>query len=70
MLVPLTPENVGIFEPKPFAATARRIRRLRRFLRNHLLEASVGALVIVWWLQVFAIWVGVLQEVSLLGGPR
>lgn len=67
MLVPLTPENVSIFDPKPFAGALRRIRRLRRFLRNHLLEASVGALLIVWWLQVFAIWVGVLQDVALLG---
>ena len=69
MLVPLTPENVGIFEPKPFAGAARLVRRLRRFLRNHLLEATVGALLVVWWLQVFAIWVGVLQDVTLLGGP-
>ncbi len=69
MLVPLTPENISIYNPKPLAGAARLYRRLRRFLRTHLLEATVGSLLIAWWLQVFVIWVGILQDVTMLGGP-
>lgn len=61
-------EEVGIHEVGSAANTL--IRTLIEFCRTRVLELAATALVIVWWLQVFAIWVGFFQEVSLLGWPK
>jgi hypothetical protein len=69
MLAPLTRDNVVVFDPSPLAGLPRQIRALSRPIKRYWLQVTVGAVVVAWWLQVFFIWVGVLQDVSLLGGP-
>lgn len=70
MLVQPRLEHIGVYDFKPMASVPRPIRRLIRFCRKRLPELAVGGLLVVWWLQVFGLWVGFLQEASLLDWPR
>lgn len=63
-------ESSGIYDDALVASVGRMVDAGMEFCRTRLLEITVFGLLIFWWLEVFGVWVGVLQWAAGLGAPR
>ncbi len=69
MQIQVQHHRVNVFDDALVSGWGPRVRTVVEFLRSRALELTVGTLVVLWWLQVFSLWVQFLQQAASLGAP-